>query len=54
MDDPELHSFVDCIFLDPTSIVGVLLEAMHNVNMYSIIFTFLFLFQIFLKYLAFV
>ena len=35
-EDPEWHYTVDCICLNAFGNVGVLLEAMHDVNMYKI------------------
>lgn len=32
-NDPNLLYYVDCIFLDPMGSIGVLLNAMHNVNL---------------------
>lgn len=35
-DDLDSHYSIDCIFLNPTRIVGILLDAMHSVNIYNI------------------
>lgn len=32
-DDPQFHSMMDCIYLHLVDFIGVLLDAMHDVNM---------------------
>ena len=35
-NDLDSHYSVDCIFLNPTGVVDILLDAMHRVNIYHI------------------